>query len=88
MAAELEEGEEVLAVISVLKDGKLKVQLQPHYEDPVAWGIGLCDLARHLAKAYSSVQHRNEEEILGEIVHMFNCELEKPTSGLTGNIIQ
>jgi hypothetical protein len=57
------------------------------FEDPAAWGLFLCDLARHIANAYNLEHGLNFEKTLARVRAGFNAEMDSPTDFPKGNII-
>jgi hypothetical protein len=56
------------------------------WEDPVAWGIVLADLARHIANGYSQDKGLDKTETLQRIRSSINAELNFPTDDPIGKI--
>ncbi len=56
------------------------------WEDPMAWGIVLADLAGHLANAYAQEAGLDRQETLQKIRGLFNVELDTPTDTPKGKI--
>ena len=57
------------------------------WHDPVAWGIVLADLARHVANGYEQDQGLNRSETLQRIRSAMNAELDSPTDDPTGTLL-
>lgn len=53
--------------------------LNTTWDDPGAWGLLLADIARHVAKAYSSSSNTTEQEVLLGIKQLFDSEWCSPT---------
>ncbi len=56
------------------------------WEDPMAWGIVLADLAGHLANAYQQESGLDRKETLRKIRNLFNAELDTPTDRPEGTV--
>jgi hypothetical protein len=56
------------------------------WNDPVAWGIVLADLARHVANGYAQNKGLGAEEIVRRMAAAFRAELESPTDHPSGKI--
>jgi hypothetical protein len=57
------------------------------WDDPVAWGIVLADLARHVANGYAQDKGLERSEILQRIRSAMIAELEGPTDEPTGTLL-
>jgi uncharacterized protein DUF5076 len=58
------------------------------WNDPVAWGIVLADLARHVAIGYEQDQGLDCAETLRRITSALLAELESPTDHPTGGLLK
>ena len=56
------------------------------WDDPVAWGIVLADLARHVANGYEQDKGLDRGETLQRIRAAMSAELEDPTDNPTGTM--
>src|SRR3712207_1729728 len=70
-------GVEILRAAIV--DGGVSVGLRRSFEDPMAWGVLLVDLARHAARIYALETGVTEEEALAQIRDGIEAELDRPT---------
>jgi hypothetical protein len=70
-------GVEVLRAAIV--DGGLHVSLRRAFDDPEAWGMLIADIARHVARIYSTEDKFREEETLERIRAIFEAEMDAPT---------
>jgi hypothetical protein len=66
----------------------VSLQTDQWNEHPEAWGIMLCDLARHAANAYSEQGIGTHEEIFNAIVKRFESEANKPTDVVAGEMVK
>ena len=57
------------------------------WDDPVAWGIVLADLARHVANGYEQDKGLDRSETLQRIRVAMTAELDDPTDNPTGNLL-
>jgi hypothetical protein len=57
------------------------------WDDPATWGMMLVDLAKHIARAYSRVQGRDEKSVLLRIKEGFDAEWGEPTDTPTGDLL-
>jgi hypothetical protein len=57
------------------------------WDDPVAWGIVLADLARHVANGYEQDKRLDRSETLRRIRAAMTAELDDPTDNPTGNLL-
>jgi Domain of unknown function (DUF5076) len=57
------------------------------WDDPVAWGIVLADLARHVANGYEQDKGPDRSETLQRIRVAMTAELDDPTDNPTGNLL-
>jgi hypothetical protein len=57
------------------------------WDDPVAWGIVLADLARHVANGYAQDKGLERSETLQRIRSAMIAELEGPTDEPTGTLL-
>ncbi|MBX3390651.1 MAG: DUF5076 domain-containing protein [Phycisphaeraceae bacterium] len=55
------------------------------YKDPATWGHLLCQIARHVARAYDLNGFNSREEVLGAIHKQFNETWEEADDG-TGSL--
>jgi hypothetical protein len=61
-------------------NGGLHVSLSAAaWEDPVAWGVVLADLAKHVAKSYHLHKQVDEDEVLNRIKTVMEAELSSTT---------
>ena len=68
--------------------GGQHVSLDPSlWEDPLAWGIVLVDLARHVANALEKLKGKSKREVLERIREGFDAEWSNPTDEAKGYII-
>jgi uncharacterized protein DUF5076 len=58
------------------------------WEDPVAWGIVLADLARHVAIGYEQDKGLDRKETLRRISTALIAELDSPTDNPTGTLLK
>jgi hypothetical protein len=56
------------------------------WEDPMAWGLMLVDLARHVAAAIHLDTGAHKEEVLARIKEGFDAEWNHPTDTPSGKI--
>jgi hypothetical protein len=82
--------ENPLLLVAQLPDGGVFVHIDPEQIDSVASaGVLLADLAHHLARMFASVhKSESEESALGEILEIFQMELDSPTDTITGGLHQ
>jgi Domain of unknown function (DUF5076) len=57
------------------------------WDDPVAWGIVLADLARHVANGYEQDEGLDRSETLQRIRAAMMAELDDPTDNPTGTLL-
>jgi hypothetical protein len=57
------------------------------WDDPVAWGIVLADLARHVANGYEQDKGLDRSQTLQRIRSAIIAELDRPTDEPTGTIL-
>ena len=57
----------------------LQVSLVPGFDDPDVWGVMLCDIARHAARAFAAEGTCSEREALSRIRKLFDAEWGRPT---------
>src|ERR1051325_10216824 len=62
------------------------VALRNVWKDPAAWGLMLCDLARHVANAYQQEEGRDPGETLLRIKAGFDAEFVSPTDKVKGKL--
>jgi hypothetical protein len=55
--------------------------------DPVAWGIVLADLARHVANGYEQDKGLDRDQTLRRIRSAMMAELDRPTDEPTGTLL-
>ena len=55
------------------------------WNDPAAWGLCLCDIARHVARAFAQ-EGGDEGEAFDRIIEGFQIELQNPTDEPSGEI--
>jgi hypothetical protein len=60
------------------------VTLRPAFDDPAAWGVVLCDVARQVAGAYAHQNKFSEDEAMQRIRAAFAAEVDGPAK--TGSI--
>lgn len=58
------------------------------WKQPDAWGIALADIVQHFADACEKSQGWPREEIVKQVVTMFNAELNHPTDKPTGGFLK
>lgn len=54
---------------------------------PLAWGIILADILRHVADAYHKSEGRDPSETVGEIVRVFRAEIDSLTDTPHGDFV-
>lgn len=65
--------------------GRQHVALRPEtWKKPELWGIVIADFARHVANALEPDDAEMRELFVSKIAEMFNQEIAKPTSEVTG----
>ena len=71
------------------KEGGVNVHLDPaQIGSGAAGGIILADLARHFARALAAARlERSEDHALGEILRLFQAEIERPTDMGEGGLV-
>lgn len=57
------------------------------WNDPFAWGLFLCDMARHIANAYKQESGQDFDETLSRIRAGFDAEMDSPTDFPKGTIV-
>jgi len=57
------------------------------WKDPVAYGIMIADLTRHIAHAYWKAEGRDKRETFLRILEGFNAEIEFPTDEPSGKLV-
>ncbi len=68
-------------------NGQQVVSLRPEiWDDPLAWGMMLVDLAKHVANAHEQLGKGNAEEVLNRIRQGFDAEWNNPTDHATGEV--
>lgn len=65
----------------------LKPGAWPHDQGPIAWGILLSDVARHVADALHQSYGLEQATVLSRMRAVFDSELDRPSSETTGNFI-
>lgn len=60
-------------------EGQLIVEMNQVWEEPRFWGMFLVDIARHVATSYAETDGRDPNEILDEVIDMFEEELNNPS---------
>jgi hypothetical protein len=70
-------GVEVLRAAIV--EGGLHVSLRRAFDDPEAWGMLIADIARHVARIYSTEGKFPEEQTIERIRAIFDAEMDAPT---------
>ncbi len=69
--------------------GDLHVSLElGGWEDPVAWGVVLADVLRHVANFYQQKKGLDPEETAARVKAAFDAELESPTDEPEGGLVQ
>jgi Domain of unknown function (DUF5076) len=58
------------------------------WEDPMAWGIVLADLVRHVALGYEQDKQMDPKETVRRICSTFLAELNSPTDEPKGNLMK
>ena len=69
-------------------DKGLHVSLVPGFDSPDVWGVMLCDIARHAARAFAADGVSTEREALSRIRKMFDAEWGRPTDRGTTSPLQ
>ncbi len=71
------------------KEGGVNVHLDPaQIGSGAAGGIILADLARNFARALAAARlERSEDHALGEILRLFQAEIERPTDMGEGGLV-
>jgi hypothetical protein len=70
-----------------VSQGNLHVSLRPDaFDDPIAWGVLLADLARHVSLAIEQTQGTDQAKTLARIRSMMEAEFEGPTEMPKGSI--
>jgi hypothetical protein len=59
-------------------DNGVHVTLRPAFDDPGAWGVVLCDIARQVAGAYAHQNQFPEAEVMQRIRTAFMAEIDGP----------
>jgi hypothetical protein len=70
-------GVEVLRAAIV--DGGLHVSLRRAFDEPDVWGVLIADIARHVARIYSTETAMSADEVLERVRAMFESEMDAPT---------
>jgi hypothetical protein len=71
-----------------LADGQQHITMRTGvFEDPAAWGLFLCDLARHIANAYKLEKGLEFEKTLDRVRAGFDAEMDSPTDMPEGGIV-
>ena len=66
-------------------DANNVVVLKPDtWPDPLAWGLLLADISRHLANALAESSHADPAQTIARIRAGFNVEMDSPTDTPTG----
>ena len=80
---------EAYEVVRVWVGKKQDVSLRAAvWEDPAAWGILLCDLAKHIAASYVEPGGRSKAETLRRIRLGFEAEMSSPTDEPSGGVVK
>jgi hypothetical protein len=75
---------EILSVW-LCSDANNVVVLKPDtWPDPLAWGLLLADISRHLANALAESTHADPAQTIARIRAGFNVEMDTPTDTPTG----
>jgi hypothetical protein len=59
----------------------------PQEQAPIAWGILLSDIARHVADALQQSYGLEKSEVLARMRSVFDTELDRPTAATKGKFI-
>jgi hypothetical protein len=59
----------------------------PEDQAPIAWGILLSDIARHVADALHQSDGLEKAEVLARIRSVFDAELDRPTAETKGKFV-
>ena len=65
----------------------LNVDAWPADQAPVAWGILLSDIARHVADAFQTNHGLSKKETIAKIKDVFGSELDDPTAETEGHFV-
>lgn len=65
----------------------LNVDAWPADQAPVAWGILLSDIARHVADAFQTNLGLNKQETIAKMKDVFASELDDPTGETEGHFV-
>lgn len=65
----------------------LNPEAWPKDQAPVAWGILLSDVARHVADALQQAQGLNRDGVLSRPRDVFDKELDQPSAETKGNFV-
>ncbi len=71
-----------------IANGDQEVILRPDvWEDPAHWGIMLCDLMRHLSRAYEESHGYNPVKTYARIKEMLDLEYASPSDDPRGGLV-
>jgi len=70
-------GVEVLRAVIV--DGDLHVSLRRAFDDPDPWGMLIADVARHIARIYSTESKLTQDQVIDRVRTIFEAEMDRPT---------
>jgi len=59
----------------------------PQEQAPIAWGILLSDIARHVADALQQSYGLEKSEVLARMRSVFDTELDRPTAETKGKFV-
>ena len=65
----------------------LNPEAWPKDQAPVAWGILLSDVARHVANALHQAQGLRQDSVLAQLRDVFDKELDQPCAETRGNFV-
>jgi hypothetical protein len=59
----------------------------PKDQAPIAWGILLSDVARHVADALQQSHNPDKNSVLARVREVFDTELDRPTADTKGKFV-
>ena len=65
----------------------LNPEAWPNAQAPVAWGILLSDVARHVADALHQAHGLRQDSVLAQLRDVFDKELDQPSAETKGNFV-